>query len=54
MEFAIADLSLFPYYAAIIETYADFGVAPGDITAVVLFAGFRVRGIRPLFAERGE
>jgi hypothetical protein len=35
---AIADLSLFPYYAAIIETYADFGVTPGNILAIVVFA----------------
>jgi hypothetical protein len=34
---AIADLALFPYYAAIIETYDDFGVPPGEISAIVLF-----------------
>ncbi len=34
---AIAGFSLFPYYVAIIETYDDFGVPSGDITAIVVF-----------------
>jgi hypothetical protein len=34
---AIAGLSLFPYYVAIIESYDDFGVPSGDITAIVVF-----------------
>jgi hypothetical protein len=34
---AIAGFSLFPYYVAIIETYHDFGVPSGDITAIVVF-----------------
>jgi hypothetical protein len=33
---ATADLSLLPYYVAIIETYGDFGVSPGNISAIVI------------------
>ena len=35
---AIADLAIFPYLAAIIRTYARFGVPPGDLSFPVAFA----------------
>jgi hypothetical protein len=37
VDFGDRGFTLFPYYVAIIETYDDFGVPSGDITAIVVF-----------------
>ena len=35
---AVADLAIFPYYGAIIQAYARFGVPPGDLSFLIGFA----------------